>query len=163
MISRDLVVTERTTIGRFDDQTLNIGEQATDLAQRGLSAVLMIWLARCVLLIALLRLEISLRSASLAIKPAGSSEPLLIRKPVLNRVKACCRSLLLLCSRFCATSDEMFVLILVMIVFASKFGADRERRLECGGRSRPSPVRAPHDRKTTVRFLWAKPVTQFIV
>jgi hypothetical protein len=65
-----------------------------------LSAVLMIWLARRVLLTALFRLVISLRSASLAIKPAGSSEPLLIRRPVLSRVNEVCKSLLLDCKRF---------------------------------------------------------------
>ena len=50
----------------------------------------MIWVARCVLEIALLMLVMSLRRASLAIKPAGSSLPLLIRKPVRQ---ACERSL----------------------------------------------------------------------
>ena len=67
---------------------------------RALSAVLMIWLARRVFETALPRLVISLRRASLAIKPAGSSAPLLIRRPVLNRVKAVCRSPLLLANRF---------------------------------------------------------------
>ena len=53
-----------------------------------LSAVAMTWLARSELLIAFSVLTMSLRSASLAIKPAGSSAPVLIRKPVLKRVSA---------------------------------------------------------------------------
>jgi hypothetical protein len=48
------------------------------------------WLARTLLLTACFTLMMSLRSASLAIKPAGSSFPLLIRKPVLKRVRASC-------------------------------------------------------------------------
>jgi hypothetical protein len=55
-----------------------------------LSAVAMSWLARSVLLIALLMLVMSRRRFSLAIKPAGSSLPELIRKPVLSRVSDCC-------------------------------------------------------------------------
>ena len=47
------------------------------------------WLARSVLLMAFLMLVMSLRRFSLAIKPAGSSLPVLIRKPVLSRVSAC--------------------------------------------------------------------------
>ena len=54
---------------------------------RALSAVAITWLARSVLLMAFLMLVMSLRRFSLAIKPAGSSLPVLIRKPVLNRVK----------------------------------------------------------------------------
>ena len=51
---------------------------------RALSAVAMTWFARSVLLMARLMLVMSLRRFSLAIKPAGSSLPVLIRKPVLK-------------------------------------------------------------------------------
>jgi hypothetical protein len=61
-------------------------------------------------------LVMSLRNASLAIKPAGSSLPTLMRKPVLNRVKACCRSAELRANVFCATKELTFVLIRVMPV-----------------------------------------------
>ncbi len=66
---------------------------------RALSAVAITWLARSVLLMALLMLVMSLRRFSLAIKPAGSSLPVLIRKPVLNRCKARFKSLLDRCNR----------------------------------------------------------------
>ena len=45
------------------------------------------WFARWLLVIAFCTLTMSLRSTSLAIKPAGSSLPVLIRKPVLKRFK----------------------------------------------------------------------------
>jgi len=48
--------------------------------------------ARSVLLMALVMLVMSLRRFSLAIKPAGSSLPVLIRKPVLSRVRDCSRA-----------------------------------------------------------------------
>ena len=51
---------------------------------RALSAVAMSWLARSLLLMAFSMLVMSLRRFSLAIKPAGSSLPVLIRKPVLK-------------------------------------------------------------------------------
>ncbi len=64
--------------------------------------------------IALSMLVMSARSDSLAIKPAGSSLPELIRRPVLSRVRASCSSALFLCSVFCATNELMFVLIRVI-------------------------------------------------
>ena len=59
-----------------------------------LSAVAITSFARSVLLMALVMAVMSLRRFSLAIKPAGSSLPVLIRKPVLSRVKDCCKSAL---------------------------------------------------------------------
>ena len=53
---------------------------------RALSAVAMSWSARWLLLIAVLALVMSRRRFSLAIKPAGSSLPELIRRPVLSRL-----------------------------------------------------------------------------
>jgi hypothetical protein len=63
----------------------------------------------------------SLRNASLAIKPAGSSFPTLIRKPVLSRVNACCKSAELRANVFCAIRELTFVLIRVMPVHPLAF------------------------------------------
>ena len=59
-------------------------------------------------------LVMSLRRFSLAIKPAGSSLPVLIRKPVLSRVSACSKAALDRPSVFWATSELTFVLIRVI-------------------------------------------------
>jgi hypothetical protein len=56
----------------------------------------------------------SLRRFSLAIKPAGSSLPTLIRKPVLKRVRAVCNWVCDRAKVFCATSELTLVLIRVM-------------------------------------------------
>jgi hypothetical protein len=61
-----------------------------------------------------LMLVISLRKFSLAIKPAGSSLPVLIRKPVLNRLRAWLKSALDRPNVFCATNELTFVLIRVI-------------------------------------------------
>jgi len=47
----------------------------------------------------------------LAIKPAGSSAPVLIRKPVLKRVRACCNWLCDRANAVWATKEPTFVLI----------------------------------------------------
>ena len=56
----------------------------------------------------------SLRRFSLAIKPAGSSLPVLIRKPVLNRVSDCSKAALDRPSVLRATNELTFVLIRVI-------------------------------------------------
>ena len=81
---------------------------------RALSAVAITWLARSLLLIAMFTLLMSARSTSLAIKPAGSSLPVLMRKPVLRRVNALCNAFCDLIRDFCALSALTFVLIRVM-------------------------------------------------
>ena len=59
-------------------------------------------------------LVMSLRRFSLAIKPAGSSLPLLIRKPVLSRVSASFNAALDRPNVFWATKELTFVLIRVI-------------------------------------------------
>ena len=59
-------------------------------------------------------LVMSLRRFSLAIKPAGSSLPVLIRKPVLSRVSAWFNAALDRPNVFWATSELTFVLIRVI-------------------------------------------------
>jgi hypothetical protein len=54
------------------------------------------------------------RKFSLAIKPAGSSLPVLIRKPVLKRVSDCSKAALDRPSVLRATNELTFVLILVI-------------------------------------------------
>jgi hypothetical protein len=71
----------------------------------------MSWLARSLLLMAFCVAVISLRSDSLAIKPAGSSLPTLIRKPVLKRVSEVCNWSFDRASVFCAIRELTFVLI----------------------------------------------------
>jgi hypothetical protein len=71
-------------------------------------------LARSLLLMALLMLVMSRRRFSLAIKPAGSSLPELIRKPVLKRFSAVCKSALVRPKIFCAISELTFVLMRLM-------------------------------------------------
>ena len=61
--------------------------EATSLSEP--SAVAMTLLARCELSIAWLMPEISLRRPSLAIRPAGSSAPRLIRSPRATGAEAC--------------------------------------------------------------------------
>jgi hypothetical protein len=56
----------------------------------------------------------SLRRFSLAIKPAGSSLPVLIRRPVLNRVSACSNASLDRLKLFWAISELTFELIRVI-------------------------------------------------
>ncbi len=79
-----------------------------------LSAVAMSWLARWLLVIARCTLVISLRKASLAIRPAGSSLPVLMRKPVLRRFNARPSESFDRCKFFCAMSELTLVLIRVM-------------------------------------------------
>ena len=83
---------------------------------KALSAVPISRLARVLLEIALSMLVMSARNVSLAINPAGSSLPELIRKPVLSRVSDCCKSAELRARVFCATKELTFVLIRVMPV-----------------------------------------------
>ena len=59
-------------------------------------------------------LVISRRRFSLAINPAGSSFPELIRRPVLSRVSEVCRSELERASVFWAIKELTLVLIRVM-------------------------------------------------
>ena len=73
-----------------------------------------IWLARWLLVIARSTLTMSARKTSLAIKPAGSSLPVLIRKPVLSRVKVCWRLAFDRAKDFWALREPTFVLIRVM-------------------------------------------------
>jgi hypothetical protein len=61
-------------------------------------------------------LVMSLRKASLAIKPAGSSLPALIRKPVLKRVRDCCNWSFDRARVFCAVKELTLVLIRVMTI-----------------------------------------------
>src|SRR4051794_36206405 len=79
-----------------------------------LSAVAITWFARSVLLMAFLMLVMSLRKFSLAIKPAGSSLPVLILKPVLNRPSACSKAALDRPNVFWATKELTFELIRVI-------------------------------------------------
>ena len=79
-----------------------------------LSAVLIIWFAIWLLLIAWFVLAMLLLITSLAIKPAGSSAPELIRKPVLNRVRAVCNWLLDFARLFWAVRELTFVLMRVI-------------------------------------------------
>jgi hypothetical protein len=72
------------------------------------------WFARSVLLMARLMLVMSLRRFSLAIYPAGSSLPVLIRTPVLKRLSACSRAALDRPNVFWATNELTFVLIRVI-------------------------------------------------
>ena len=59
-------------------------------------------------------LVISLRRISLAIRPAGSSLPVLIRRPVLSRVRASCKEAFERARDFCVLSEGTFVLMRVM-------------------------------------------------
>src|SRR6188474_697331 len=63
---------------------------------------------------ALLMLVMSRRRFSLAIKPAGSSLPELIRRPVLSRVSDSCSEMFERLSVFCAISELKFVLMRLM-------------------------------------------------
>src|SRR5258708_4254648 len=71
-----------------------------------------ITLVACVLLLTACWMpEISALRLSVAIKPAGSSAPLLMRKPVLRRCSVLLRVFCELASPFCAISDATLVLI----------------------------------------------------
>src|SRR5205814_4210449 len=80
------------------------------------SAVLITLPARWLLSIAWLIPLISLRSDSLAIKPAGASLPLLIFNPLLRRCRWVARSLWFRVSWVMAARDAMFVLIRLMSI-----------------------------------------------
>jgi hypothetical protein len=81
------------------------------------SAVPMMLLARLALSIAVVMPTCSLLRFWLAIRPAGSSLPLLIFKPVLRRWRLVLSAALLLASDRCAIRDGTLVLILAMLVF----------------------------------------------
>src|SRR4029078_3282099 len=90
-----------------------------------LSAVAINWSARWLLVMAFCTLTMSLRSTSLAIKTAGSSLPVLIRKPVLKQFKAFCKSVFDLAKVVWAIKELTLELIRVMPDTPSKLVNDQ--------------------------------------
>ena len=90
LVGGDLLVAHGSAVGRLDHEAADVVQQRARLGPARCRPWRSSgWHAR-VLVIACCVLVMSERSTSLAIKPAGSSLPVLIRRPVLNRVNACC-------------------------------------------------------------------------
>src|SRR5262245_38794646 len=86
-------------------------------------------LARCELSIAWFRPRNSLRSRSDTIRPAGSSAPRLMRRPVDRRCSRVVRSLLERVRLLCAMSEAMLVLMRAMAILLDcsvRLGTERE-------------------------------------